>query len=90
MNPRNTAGPHRCPPSSDPIDPALCYPIRALSKWGFGARSVAALQRAGLPALQFGKLKFFRGVDLIAALERGGSVAEQQAAENGPQGGTGR
>jgi hypothetical protein len=66
--PYNAAGPHRSAPPCPPIDPALCYPWRRLKDWGFGARSVAALVKAGLPTLRFGKMKFFRGASLIATL----------------------
>jgi len=72
----NTAGAHRPAPPCPPIDPALVYPIRRLADWGFGARSAAALQRAGLPILRFGKLKFFTGSGLIAVLLAAGSDSE--------------
>jgi hypothetical protein len=55
-------------PPCPPIDPALCYPIRRLSDWSFGSRGRAALIRAGLKVMQFGKLKFFMGSSLIATL----------------------
>ena len=74
--PANTAGPYRGTASAEPIVPNYVYSIAKLHDWGFGARSVAALQRAGLKTLRFGARKFFRGSDLIAALERGGSVAD--------------
>ena len=68
--PRNAAGPHRPTPPCPPIDPALTYPIRRLADWGWGARSVARMQREGLKVLRFSKWRFVRGVDLLAFLER--------------------
>jgi len=67
-HPRNAAGPHRPPPPAPPIDPGLVYPFRRLADWGFGARTVAAMQRGGLKVMRFGKWKFFRGADLIEFL----------------------
>ncbi len=58
-------------PPYPPINPRLCYPWRRLTDWGFGARGIAALQKAGLPVLRFGKQKFFRGAGLISILENG-------------------
>ena len=68
--PRNEAGPHRAVSTAEPIDPAKTYPIRALHQWGFGARSLAAMQRNGLRVLRYSKWKFVRGQDLIDFLER--------------------
>jgi len=76
----NAAGAHRPPPPYPPIDPALVYPWRRLGDWGFGARGVAALQKAGLPALRFGRQKFFLGSGLISVLRR---AAERQAGDQG-------
>jgi hypothetical protein len=72
----NNASPHRPAPPCPPIDPALVYPWRRLADWGFGARGVAALQRAGLPAMQFGKQKFFLGAALILVLQNGAPQSE--------------
>lgn len=68
--PRNQAGPHRPAPPCPPIDPSLVYPIRRMSDWGFGARTVATMQRAGLRVLPFSKWKFIAGCDLVAFLGR--------------------
>src|SRR5512143_3540746 len=73
--PRNTPGPARPQSPAPPIDPALTYPLARLADWGFGPRSVAALQRAGLETFKFGKMKFFSGAGLIAVLRRGGQGA---------------
>ena len=64
----NAAGPHRSAPPCPPIVPEYVYPWRRLHDWGFGARGAAALVKAGLPTLRFGKMKFFRGASLIATL----------------------
>jgi hypothetical protein len=69
-HPNNTAGPHRPAPPCPPIDPSMVYPIRRLGDWGWGARSVAAMQRAGLPVLKFSKWKFVTGKSLVEFLER--------------------
>jgi hypothetical protein len=64
-------------PAAPPIDPRLVYPIRRLGDWGFGARTVAAMQRDGLPVLRYSKWKYVRGDALIAFLGRN---AEQRTA----------
>ena len=64
---RDTARSRSAPPCP-PIVPEFVYPWRRLKDWGFGARSVAALVKAGLPTLRFGKMKFFRGEGLISVL----------------------
>ena len=69
-HPNNTAGPHRPAPPCPPIDPSMVYPIRRLADWGFGARTVAAMQRAGLPVFKFSKWKFVTGKALVEFLER--------------------
>ena len=79
MTASNRPGPHRAQPVAPPIDPGLVYPWRRLGDWGFGSRGVAALVKAGLPALKFGKSKFFRGVDLIAVFERGGCPPDSES-----------
>jgi hypothetical protein len=56
------------PPPCPPIVPDYVYPWRRLRDWGFGSRTIAALVKAGLPTLRFGKLKFFRGAALIETL----------------------
>jgi hypothetical protein len=48
----------------------MVYPIRRLADWGFGARTVAAMQRAGLPVFKFSKWKFVTGKALVEFLER--------------------
>ena len=68
--PRNQAGPHRPTPPCPPIDPAVVYPIRRLSDWGFGGATVAAMQRDGLPVMRFSKWKFVSGKALVEFLER--------------------
>ena len=78
--PRNQAGPHRPAPLCPPIDPTLVYPIRRLADWGFGARSVAGMQRDGLPVMRFSKWKFVSGKALVAFLER---AAVRAAERNG-------
>lgn len=80
---RNEAGGHHLTPSFPPIDPRLCYPWRRLRDFGFGARGIAALVKAGLHPLQFGKLRFFAGSSLIAVIERhqGNSEAVRTSAE---------
>ena len=70
---RNQGGGHRPVAPYPPIDPLLCYPWRRLADWGFGARSVAQLQKAGLVALRFHKRKFFMGSALIKILQDGES-----------------
>jgi len=82
--PSNQAGPHRPQPSAPPIDPALVYPICRLRDWGFGARGVAALQRAGLQTFRFGRLKFFSGAALIDVLQRGGGGSPDSQSEGEP------
>ncbi len=59
------------PPPRPPIDPALTYPWVRLGDWGIGARGKAALIDAGMPVLRFGRMRFFRGADLIAVLKQG-------------------
>ena len=78
-SPRNTPGPKRHAPPAPPIDPRLVYPIRRLSDWSIGGRGRAALVRAGLKVFQFGKLKFFRGAELIRVLEAGGGQPDPQS-----------
>lgn len=63
-------GSHRHSPPCPPIDPALVYPWRRLRDWGIGGRGVQALTKAGFRGFQFGKLKFFRGAELITILEK--------------------
>ena len=75
---RNQAGAHDHAPAYPPIDPRLCYPWRRLGDWGFGARGVAALVRAGLPVVRFGKQKFFMGSALIAVLENGSGATSNK------------
>ena len=72
--PANQAGPHRDAPAFPPIDPQLVYPWRRLHDWGFGACGVAALVKAGLPVLRFGRLKFFSGAGLISVLKSAGDA----------------
>jgi hypothetical protein len=67
--PRNVPGPHRAIPPYPPIDPRLVYPVRRLGDWGWGARSIDMMQRAGLRVLRYSKWKFVRGRDLIHFLE---------------------
>ncbi len=67
---RNEGGDHRPAPSFPPIDPRLVYPWRRLRDWGFGARGIASLVKAGLAPMKFGKLRFFAGLALIGVLER--------------------
>ncbi|NMC19606.1 MAG: hypothetical protein GYA33_04230 [Thermogutta sp.] len=74
---RTQPGPHRPIPPYPPIDPHVTYPIRRLADWGFGPRSVARMQRLGLPVLRFGKWKFVRGRDLIAFLESASKEADR-------------
>jgi hypothetical protein len=69
---KRTAKPPPCPP----IDPALVYPIRRLHDWGFGNRSLAAMQRDGLKVLHYSKWKFVRGADLVDFLGREGGRAD--------------
>jgi len=68
--PNNLAGPHRPAPPCPPIDPTMVYPIRRLADWGFGARTVAAMQRDGLPVIRFSKWKFVWGKALVEFLQR--------------------
>ncbi len=75
---RNEAGPRHPPPPCPPIDPRLVYPIRRLADWGFGARTVAAMRKGGLPVLAYSKWRFVRGVDLIDFLA--GASGEQEGA----------
>ncbi len=56
-------------PPCPPIVPEYVYPWRRLRDWGFGGRGTAALVKAGLPVLRFGKLKFFSGAGLISVME---------------------
>jgi len=70
--PHNTPGRKRYTPSFPPINPSLVYPWRRLRDWSFGGRGVKALEKAGLRAICFGRLKFFRGAELIRVLETGG------------------
>jgi len=65
----NQAGPQRPIPPCPPIDPNLIYPIRKLADWGFGARTVAAMQRDGLSVIKFSKWKFVSGKALVEFLE---------------------
>ena len=74
----NQVSAHRSAPPYPPIDPRLYYPWRRLGDWGFGARSVAALVRAGLPVVRFGKQKFFMGSALIAVLENGSGATSNK------------
>jgi hypothetical protein len=78
----NAAGPHRPTPPCPPIDPSLVYPVRRLLDWGIGARGLASLKRAGMPILMFSKWRFFRGSDLIAAIERS-TTTSRPAESNG-------
>jgi hypothetical protein len=80
----NQAGPHRPTPPCPPIDPALFYPIRRLGDWGFGARTVATMQRAGLRVLRFSKWKFVAGSDLIAFLGRDSDSISGAESTNSP------
>jgi hypothetical protein len=68
---RASRGPHgrRPEPPRPPIVPEYVYPWRRLADWGFGSRNVAALVKAGLPVLRWGKMRFFTGRDLIAMLQ---------------------
>ena len=75
--PTTTAGPHRPAPPCPPIDPTLIYPIRRLRDWGFGARTIAAMQRAGLNVCKYSKWKFVFGRDLVDFL-RGASVETKE------------
>ena len=77
---RNAPGPKRSPPPCPPIDPALVYPIRRLADWSIGGRGRAALVKAGLRVLQFGKLKFVEGAELIRVLKAGGALHPQSVA----------
>jgi hypothetical protein len=81
VSPRNAAGPHRLAPPCPPIVPDHVYPWRRLADWGFGARGVAALVKAGLPVLRFGRLKFFSGQGLIDVLS-GATGQHTDAAPN--------
>jgi hypothetical protein len=65
-----------------PIVPEYVYPWTWLHCWGFGARGVNNLIKAGLRALEFGRLKFFRGRDLITVLEQ--SSENHQRNEKSP------
>lgn len=69
-SPRNEAGPHRQEQTDEPIRPEVLYPVRALRKWGLGARGRENLKKAGLKFAQFGRLKFVKGQDLIDVLTR--------------------
>jgi len=75
---KNIAGPHRPAPPCPPIDPNVVYPIRRLADWGFGARTVAAMQRDGLPVIRFSKWKFVAGESLVAFL-----TAQQHVRQEG-------
>ena len=66
---RNIPAPKRQPPPCPAIVPDYVYPWRRLRDWSFGGRGIAALVKAGLPVIQFGKLKFFSGAGLIATLQ---------------------
>ena len=48
----------------------MTYPISRLRDWGWGSRSVARMQRDGLPVLRFSKWKFVSGKALVEFLER--------------------
>ena len=78
-SPRNVPGPKRQPPPCPPIDPALVYPWRRLRDWSFGGRGISALVKAGLRPLQFGKLKFVEGAELIRVLKSGNSTPDPQS-----------
>ena len=78
-SPRNTPGPKRHAPPCPPINPALVYPWRRLHDWSFGGRGIKALEKAGLRAICFGKLKFFRGSELIRVLEAGGGQPDLES-----------
>jgi hypothetical protein len=65
-----------------PIVPEYVYPWAWLHCWGFGARGVKNLVKAGLRALKSGRLKFFRGRDLITVLEQ--SSDNHQSNEKSP------
>lgn len=79
---RNEAGGHRSRPDCPPIHPELTYPLCRLADWGFGNRSVAALQAAGLETFQFGRTKFFTGKSLIATLKRGRNAEDAEALDD--------
>ncbi len=67
---RNQAGAHRPAPPYPLIDPNVVYPIRRLADWGFGARTVAAMQQNGLRIMRYSKWRFVSGRALIEFLER--------------------
>ena len=75
-SPANTPGPKRspkqAPPPAPPIDERLVYPWRRLRDWGIGGRTLKELTKAGFRGFKFGKMKFFRGAELIGILESGG------------------
>ena len=70
--------PRKHAPPCPPIVPELVYPWRRLADWGFGARGVAALVKAGMPVLKIGKMKFFRGDALISVMMADNRVADSQ------------
>ncbi len=72
-------GPKRSPPSCPPIVPTYVYAWRRLKDWGIGGRGIAALVKAGLRPLQFGKLKFVEGAELIRILKTGGATSDPQS-----------
>ncbi|NMC21992.1 MAG: hypothetical protein GYA33_16420 [Thermogutta sp.] len=76
---RTQPGPHRPIPPYPPIDPALTYPISRLRDWGFGPRSVAKMQREGLPVLRYGRWKFISGQALIEFLANAGKAEGKEA-----------
>ena len=80
-SPRSTPGPKRQPPPAPPIVPDYVYAWRRLSDWSIGGRGRAALIRAGLKVFQFGKMKFFRGSELIRVLEAGGATPDSQSGD---------
>jgi hypothetical protein len=52
-----------------------------LHDWSFGGRGIKALEKAGLRAICFGKLKFFRGSELIRVLEAGGGQPDSESSD---------
>ena len=76
------------PPPQRPALPAnragLRVPMAQTRDWGLGSRTIAALVKAGLPAMQFGKLKFFRGsATHCGASRRSGKAAPMTTTAQG-------
>jgi len=80
---RSPGRPRKHPPPSlagfGSIRPDEVMPLReAARRLGFGAKTVAKAQRDGLRTIEYGRMKYLLGRDMLAFFEK---LAEEQQAD---------